>query len=333
MTVRRTVLRGIPFAVLSAGCVTEPWTPSVPVAYWSQPVPDGHVSSGNVYTADLMQRWALPDSDPWARFQKMTLLTSIDDMDPGTKLPDVNALDVVQNARNTARRVGAAGIPQDTMFIVDLRGPASVAFGAELSRASLNPVSLVLTFNNWPAEDEVVPAEETLAALVYDAPRANGSLGGGSPVFLLDAWRLAFRFDEADPGSVDNRYMLSDMPTAEVLAQRGIKNVVYLVESLDDTEVEEDDLNETFLAWQAAGVQIAMMDLGSFDDTPGPYYWRTLFGGRAIHIHPRRLLVHDPHFYVNAHGGFGGIRATPGVAGGHAHWGGGGFHGGGHGGG
>jgi hypothetical protein len=277
-----------------------------------------------------MQRWALPETDPWSRFQKMTLLTSLDDMDAATPLPDTNALDVVQNARATARRVGAAGIPEDTLFIVDLRGPASVAFGAELSRASASPVSLVLTFNNWPSDDEIVPAEETLSSLVANAPRANG---GGAPVFLLDAWRLAFRFDEADPGWVDNRYMLTDMPGAEVLAQRGIKHVVYLVESLDDTEVEEDDLNETFLAWQTAGVQISMMDLGSFGEPDGVYPWENAFAHTYIHINPRRLLIHDPHFYVGAHGGFGGLRATPGVAGGHAHWGGGGFHGGGHGGG
>jgi hypothetical protein len=332
MKLARSVLRGIPFAVLSSACVSEPWTPSVPVAYWSQPVPDGRISSGDVHTADLMQRWALPDTDPWARFQKMTLLTAVDDMEAATKLPDTNALDVVQNARTAGRRIGAAGIPADTLFIVDLRGPASVAFGAELSRASTAPVSLVLTFNNWPAEDEVVPAEETLAGLINDVPRANG---GGSPVFLLDAWRLAFRFDEADPGWVDNRYMLTDMPSAEVLAQRGIKRIVYLVESLDDTEVEEDDLNEAFLAWQTAGVHIAMMDLGSFEEraVPGPYPWDRTIGTATIDIRPRRLLIHDPHFYVSAHGGFGGIRATPGVAGGHAHWGGGGFHGGGHGGG
>ncbi len=319
-----------PVALLSsvAACVDEPWTPSVPVAYWSQPVPVGHQTSGNVHTADLMQRWALPDTDPWARYQKMTLLTSLDDMDAATNLPDTSSLDVVQNARAAARRIGAIGIPADTMFVVDLRGPASVAFGAELTRAMSSPASLVLTFNNWPAEDEVIPAEETLSALVADTPRTNG---GGAPVFLLDAWRLAFRFDEADPGWVDNRYMVVDMPAADVLAQRGIKHVIYLVESLDDTEVEEDDLNETFLAWQTAGVTISMMDLGLMEGSAPQ--WNGVIGRGVINIVPRRLIIHDPHFYVGAHGGFGGIRATPGVAGGHAHWGGGGFHGGGHGGG
>ncbi len=317
-------------AMLSSACVDQPWTPSVPVAYWSQPVPEGHTSSGNVHTADLMQRWALPDGDPWQPYQKMTLLTSIDDMETSTKLPDTNALDVVQKARTAAQRIAAAGIPRDTMFIVDLRGPASVAFGAELTRNTLAPLSLVLTFNNWPAEDEVIPAEETLSAIVHDAPRTQGN---GAPIFLLDAWRLAFRFDEADPGWVDNRYMVLDLPSAEVLAARGIKHVVYLVESLDDTEVEEDDLNESFLAWQTSGVRIAMMDLASMAERAVPSQWDGILNQTLLSVAPRRLVIHDPNFYVGSHGGFGGIRATPGVSGGHAHWGGGGFHGGGHGGG
>jgi hypothetical protein len=258
----------------------------------------------------------------------MTLLTSLDDMESETKLPDTDGLDVVQHARVAARRIAAAGIPANTMIVVDLRGPASVAFGAELGRDARTPVSLVLTFNNWPAEDEVVPAEETLSALVHDSPRANGN---GAPVFLLDAWRLAFRFDEADPDWVDNRYMLSDMPTAEVLAGQGIKHVIYLVESLDETDVEEDDLHDTFAAYQAAGVHVSLMDLDSIGERD--VVWQSVLSDTVLNVQPRPLLIHDPHFYVGSHGGFGGIRAHPGVAGGHAHWGGGGFHGGGHGGG
>src|SRR5260221_14346347 len=99
---KRTIARTIPVALFSSACASEPWTPSVPVAYWSQPTPEGHTASGNVHASDLMQRWALPDTDPWARYQKMTLVTSIDDMDSSTKLPDTNALDVVQNARAAA---------------------------------------------------------------------------------------------------------------------------------------------------------------------------------------------------------------------------------------
>jgi hypothetical protein len=179
----------------------------------------------------------------------------------------------------------------------------------------------------------VIPADETLSALVSESPRSNG---GGSPVFLLDAWRLAFRYDQPDDDWVDNRYILSDLPSADVLAQRGIKRVMYLVESLDDTEVEEDDLNETFQAWQAAGVAISMMDLDGVTDAmtvdPYPSRWSTLLQHSTLYVSPRRLIIHNPHFFAGSHGGFGGVRATPGAAGGHGHWGGGGFHGGGHGG-
>ena len=319
--------RVLPLALLSSACAGQPWTPSVPVAFWSEPVPDGREMLGDIHDIDLLGRWSLPATDPWAPYQKVTLLTALADMEPGTRLPDTNALEVVQRARVCAHRVATAGIPRGTMFVVDLRGAASVAFGAELSRASASPVSLVLTFNNWPAQDEVVPAEEALAALVADAPRAAGP---GSPVFLLDAWRLAYRFDQADPDSVDNRYAVTDLPSAEVLALAGINRVVYLVEDLDETDVEEDDLNGVFGAWQASGVRIAMMDL---DLSIALRDWDDATSSALLDVRPRHVILDDPGFYVRARGGFGGIRGTPGRAGGHAHWGGSGFHGGGHGGG
>lgn len=316
-------------AVLTTGCVGEPWTPSVSVGMWAQPPPDGHIFAGNVDTASLLNRWSLPSSDPWSRYQKMTLLSAAEDMEPGTKLPDTGALDVVRTARLAGRRLGEIGIPADTMVMVDLRGAASVAFGAELSRAAKTPVSLVLTFNNWPHEDEMVPAEETLTALINESPRPGG---GGTPVLLLDAWRLAYQDEEPEPGVVDNRYIVSNLPPAAELARAGIRHVIYLVESLDDTDVEEDDLNETFLAWQTAGVHISMLDLAGLDERPAPYPWDSVLFDNAIIIGHRPLVIHNPRFYIHAHGGFGGLRAAPGVAGGHAHWGGHGFSGGGHGG-
>ncbi|HEY2365969.1 MAG TPA: hypothetical protein VGH87_06265 [Polyangiaceae bacterium] len=318
----------IPLALFSSACAMQPWTPSVPVAYWSQPAPEGRTPTVDVHAADVIRRWALPSGDAWAPFQKMTLLTSLDDMDPSTKLPNTDGLDVVTHARTAARRIAAAGIPPSTMIVADLRGPASVAFGAELSRSLESSVSLVLTFNNWPSEDEIIPAEETLSALVHDSPRSQG---GGPPVFLLDAWRLAFRFDESEPGWVDNRYTVADLPSADVLASNGIKHVIYLVENLDETDVEEDDLHDAFTQYQTAGIRISLMDLDSVGERN--VVWTSVMNDTILDVQPRQLIIHDPTFYVGSHGGWGGIRATPGVHGGHAHWGGGGFHGGGHGGG
>jgi hypothetical protein len=46
----------------------------------------------------------------------------------------------VQLAALAARRLAAAGVPEDTMWIVDLRGAAWVAFGARFSNdADLTP--------------------------------------------------------------------------------------------------------------------------------------------------------------------------------------------------
>ncbi|HSQ63556.1 MAG TPA: hypothetical protein VLM85_10100 [Polyangiaceae bacterium] len=324
------VIRSVPVALLGTACAAQPWTPSVPVAYWSQPVPDAGpvmAQSGDL----LLRRWALPETDAWAPYQKATLLTAVGEMDPGTLLPDTERLDVVQVARASAHRVATAGLPSDVMVVVDLRGAASVAFGAELVRASRAPVSLVLTFNNWPSEDEVVPAEETLAALVRDAPLSQA--GGGPPVFLLDAWRLAFRFDEPDPGSVDNRYAVGDLPTADVLRARGIRRVLYVVEDLDETDVEEDDLNATFLAYQAAGIPVSMTDLDFMSQRELALSWPAVLDSCILQVSSRQVIVDDPYFYARAHGGWGGVRGLPGGWGGHGRWGGHGFHGGGHGGG
>ena len=48
------------------------------------------------------------------------------------------------------------------------------------------------------------------------------------PVFLLDAWRLAYRFDDPGDETYDNRYILTagDLPDVETLRARGIERVV-----------------------------------------------------------------------------------------------------------
>ncbi|HZU85504.1 MAG TPA: hypothetical protein VE987_21385, partial [Polyangiaceae bacterium] len=121
--------------------------------------------------SEALRRWQLPPDDPWAPFAKYTLLASLDESPRPAELPRFDALDDVQRARAAGERAGAAGLPPDTLWIVDMRGAASVAFGAALSQAdATGSISLVPTFNNWPAADEMVPAEETLAALASASP-------------------------------------------------------------------------------------------------------------------------------------------------------------------
>jgi hypothetical protein len=206
------------------------------------------------------------------------------------------------------------------MWIVDLRGAASVAFGATLSRQSFQPVAPVLTFNNWPAENEVVPAEQTLSALVSMAPRAlpAGEVQA-APVFLLDAWRLALRDLEPDPTTVDNRYVLlhSDFPDAATLLAHGVRRVIYVVEDRGQTSTEEDDIHDVALAYQAAGIPLSLVDLSqlaSMDVIPPEQYgerWAYYLDDWRLEVRVRATVFDDPGFYERARGGFGGVRAAP----------------------
>jgi hypothetical protein len=330
----RDALLAAPIAALASGCAMRPWTPSVSVAYYGEEAPPPRVVAVPGQP-ELVARWQLPPTNPWARYEKMTLIASLDSQPRAAPLPDVTQLDVVHRAQASAARVAAAGLPNDTMWVVDLRGAASVAFGAQLSRSAREPVSLVPTFNNWPADNELVPAEEALAALISYAPRTPDATATGTrPVFLLDAWRLAYRMDETDDEITDNRYIIypSDLPDPSVLRANGISRVVYVVEDLDETTQEEDDLHPIFAAYQAAGVAIFMVDLNFLARPIERDRWYEVLPPRRLYIEERVVIVDDPHFYARARGGFGGIHGGPsplrGGAAGSGWRGGGGFGGG-----
>jgi hypothetical protein len=313
----------LPVALVGvSGCGLRPWTPSVSVAFWSEEVPDARTYSVPS-SASLAAAWQLAPESPWARYHKGTLISSADPMGGSATLPDVSRLEVVGKADAAAAHLARTGLPSDTLWLLDLRGAASAAFASRLSRDAREPIAPVVTFNNWPAENAVVPADETLAGLLTFPPRLPPpemtALQSAHPVFLLDSWRLAYRFDSPGDDTFDNRYMLmpNDLPDAETLRARNITRVVYVVEDLDDAEVEEDDLNASFRAWQAAGVGIFVVDLDFLEHVPAPVAgtwpvdWAARLAPRAIWVRERYTLVDDPRFYARARGGFGMAFSRP----------------------
>ncbi|OJY24499.1 MAG: hypothetical protein BGO98_16445 [Myxococcales bacterium 68-20] len=307
----------IPVALVGVtGCGLRPWTPSVSVAFWSEDVPDRR-DFALPSSSELAARWQMAPESPWARYHKGTLISSVDPMAGHAALPDVRRLEVAAEADAAAAHVARVGLPADTLWLVDLRGAASAAFASRLSRDSREPIAPVVTFNNWPAHDSVVPADETLAGLLAFPPRLpppeRAALESAHPVFLLDSWRLAYRFDTPDDETFDNRYMLmpGDLPDVETLRARHITRVVYVVEDLDDAEVEEDDLNASFRAWQAAGISIFIVDLAFLKAAPAPVAgawpvdWAARLAPRGYWVRERYTLVDDPYFYARARGGFG----------------------------
>lgn len=304
---------GISVALLAASCGLRPWTPSVSVAFWAQDVPAGR-EVALPQSTELARAWQVPPDLAWSRFGKGTLVSALDPLGATATLPDVRTLDVVANAEAAASNVARGGLPANTLWIVDLRGAASCAFASRLSRDATEPVASVVTFNNWPAEESLVPAEETLAGLIAFPPKLPPSdAKSAHPLFLLDSWRLAYRFDSPGDDVYDNRYMLmpSDLPDVATLAAQGITRVVYVVEDLDDAEVEEDDLNASFRAWQAGGLPIHMVDLAFLARVPAPkdgawqVDWAARLGPERYVVRERYTLVDDPVFYGRARAGFG----------------------------
>ncbi len=304
-------------AMFTAACATQlPNTASLNADYWLKdrgPVrPISLLSYDNTLAA-----WQLPPQNAWAPYAKFTLLTALKDQGEQAELPDVSKLLTVNNAMAAAAQVATTGVPDDAMWVVDLRGPAAVAFGTYLSNRSPKPVTVVPTFNNWPAENEVVPAEETLAALATMLPQAPPELGPAPPVFLLDAWRLAFRSEEIPEDAVDNRYYLNqaDFPDAARLREQGIRHVMYVVEQRADVETEEDDLNAVFHAYQQAGIVVHIVDLELL--AKPELQWTPMLTSTEYLIVPRQTIIHDSGFYLRARGGFGGLSARPGRGIGH----------------
>jgi hypothetical protein len=258
--------------------------------------------------------WQLPADSPWAPYEKQTLLSALE-MGDGLALPDVRQLEVVQRAVAAARTLSSRPLPPDTMWIIDLRGAASVAFAT-----TLGDLAPVVTFNNWPAMNETVPAEEALSALLTWHPTPHPEQPGARPAFILDAWRLAYVGAKIDDSMTDNRYLLSaaDLPDVQKLWEQGIRRVVYVVESVDESPVEADDLNATFLEYQGAGLAMSFVDLQALSYwprvTPG---WQAWLGQYEYRARARPTIVSDPLFYGLSPGGFGGAGAAPSGHGGH----------------
>ena len=157
----------------------------------------------------------------------------------------------------------------DVALVLDLSGPESVAVAAALAPC-FDPV---FGFDNWPHPRGVVPSQMTLGAALYFLPsferdRANRVRGGvvSPPVFVLDRQRLAPYGD--DPSLFDNRYFAT-LPSQEMLRAAGIRHVLYVTPD-DRVTLESDDLNDDLVAINDGGVDVKMLALSDFSESPLP---------------------------------------------------------------
>jgi hypothetical protein len=164
-------------------------------------------------------------------------------------------------ARAVLSLFAQVGFPTDTMVILDLPGADSVAAAAAMS-ARFDPI---FGFGNWPHPLGVVPAQETLAAALYYQPlfaRTRAQRKPGSPpVLVLDANRLE-PYEDAD-NQFDNRYM-AKIPSAAGLHTIGITHVLYVTPD-GEHPAELDDLNESFIELEQAGIEVRVLGMSEIE--------------------------------------------------------------------
>ncbi len=148
----------------------------------------------------------------------------------------------------------------DTAVLVDLPGPEAVAMAAGMAER-FEPVA---TFDNWPHPRGVVPAHLTLAAAAYYQPlfakaqqrRTLSAL----PLLVLDRKRLTQYTDETR--QFDNRYV-AKLPPPDGFKKLGVKRLLYVAPGGADAQ-ELDDLNEDFVAYEKAGIDVKMVAATDF---------------------------------------------------------------------
>jgi len=202
----------------------------------------------------------------------------------------------------------ASGAPRDVALVLDVPGPEAVATAAALSSV-LEPVWL---FDNWPHPLGVVRSHAVLGAALFYLPllRRNAEARQlavvqaparpSLPMFVLDDARLAAYQDEAT--QFDNRY-LARLPSAEALKALGCRRVLYVRPGASNMQ-ELDDLNDDFVRYRDAGIEVRAVALDDFQfERPAVtssrvttrYYW-----GGSSHIH-----------FWSSYGWYGGPRIAP----------------------
>lgn len=191
--------------------------------------------------------------------------TPIEGESPTKPLGDV-LTPVFTSAMDVAYRRGKAlaslfeKATADTAVLIDLPGPEAVAMAAGMAER-FEPVA---TFDNWPHPRGVVPAHMTLAAAAYYQPlfakmqqrRTLSAL----PAFVLDRKRLAQYTDETR--QFDNRYV-AKLPPPDGFTKLGVKRLLYVVPGGAET-AELDDLNQDFVAYEKAGIDVKMVAATDF---------------------------------------------------------------------
>lgn len=202
---------------------------------------------------ELHRAWAPPASSLWRPYYKPTLIAAVSVVQSAA-MPVKN--ESILRHESEANRFGKSVSLKGAAVFVDLPGEQSVAWGAALRSAGVQPV---VTFNNWPHQFGLLRLERPLGALIYyaGAMAKSADVDTRVPAFLLERSRLGQKGSEPSSSDFDNRFFhpSTDFPTAAVLKSADINHIIYINPRGTAPGSEEDDLNEYFTDLARQGFQ------------------------------------------------------------------------------
>jgi len=173
---------------------------------------------------ELHRAWAPPASSLWRPYYKPTLIAAVSVVQSAA-MPVKN--ESITRHESEADRFGKSVSLKGAAVFVDLPGEQSVAWGAALRPAGVQPV---VTFNNWPHQFGLLRLERPLGALIYyaDAMAKGSAAGTQVPAFLLERSRLGQKGLDPSSKDFDNRFFhpSTDFPTAAVLKSADNNHVI-----------------------------------------------------------------------------------------------------------
>jgi hypothetical protein len=199
---------------------------------------------------------------------------------PGDRIAHQQGAQLAQLLSGSAATSGLA-------VIIDLPGPQAVAAAAAMAGA----FAPVVTIDNLPHPAGVVPAADTLAALVYWRPELVATRTtrspGAPPLFILEGERMRPYGNE--PGRFDNRSR-ARLPDAAGFRALGVERILY-VRQQRGAVAEADDLNGLFTACAGSGIEVRHLALDSLDrftaldgDQARRWFWQNYAWGRPAEV-------------------------------------------------
>ena len=240
--------------------------------------------------------------EKWRKYEMPTLFQALEQMTlvPQMKMYATGQMkDAYNQSAGLASLLQSVENPNETMLIIDAKGPVSIAAAAGMAET----VQPIFWFDNWPHPKGVAQAHTTLGAALFFAreleeKKAKRDNSKAPVAFVLDANRL--NPYTSDTTQFDNRYGVT-LPSADELKAAGIKSILYVTATEQAQEL--DDVNDYAVEYNKAGIKLEMLALSAFQKDPdykedpkekdpsrGYYYG----GSRSAHTH---FFVYYP-FYV-----------------------------------